>query len=290
MTSLLVDRCAAARAYLGRVARSSEAQFGVRSVVDRAVWLRFHGSAGGHRWVSRQSDGGARGNRWSAGARKGQATLFRAPLRVANELGRAIGDRPRHPWGDDHGNRSREHARTGSTRSSRPILTSFDTSYAWNYGSVKEGLRDLYEKAKREQWNGTTQLAWNTQRRSRERDHARPRSTRCATTRRSRSSTGKELARARHAQLALQLSQFLHGEQGALIVASQLVGGGAVDRGEVLRGHADDGRGAPRRGVQPLPAREDGMGVADQRIARRSCSTRRSATAAGTSSTSACRS
>ena len=31
------------------------------------------------------------------------------------------------------------------------LLTSFDTSYAWNYGSVKEGLRDLYEKAKRDQ-------------------------------------------------------------------------------------------------------------------------------------------
>ncbi len=43
------------------------------------------------------------------------------------------------------------------------ILASFDTNYAWNYGSVKEGLRDLYEKAKRDQWNGTTQLAWNTE-------------------------------------------------------------------------------------------------------------------------------
>src|SRR5207248_3604920 len=42
------------------------------------------------------------------------------------------------------------------------ILTSFDSSYAWNYGSVKDGLRDLYEKAKRDQWNGTTQLAWDT--------------------------------------------------------------------------------------------------------------------------------
>ena len=42
------------------------------------------------------------------------------------------------------------------------ILTSFDTSYAWNYGSVKEGLRDLYEKAKREQWNATSQLKWDT--------------------------------------------------------------------------------------------------------------------------------
>src|SRR4030095_15268329 len=42
------------------------------------------------------------------------------------------------------------------------ILTTYDTTYAWNYGSVKEGLRDLYEKAKRDQWNGTTQLAWDT--------------------------------------------------------------------------------------------------------------------------------
>src|SRR5947208_9216316 len=42
------------------------------------------------------------------------------------------------------------------------ILTSFDTSYAWNYGNLKEGLRDLYEKAKRDQWNGTTQLSRGT--------------------------------------------------------------------------------------------------------------------------------
>lgn len=42
------------------------------------------------------------------------------------------------------------------------VLASFDTNYVWNYGSVKEGLHDLYEKAKRDQWNGTTQLAWDT--------------------------------------------------------------------------------------------------------------------------------
>src|SRR3989454_6276870 len=103
------------------------------------------------------------------------------------------------------------------------LLTSFDTSYAWNYGSVKEGLRDLYEKAKREQWNGTTQLAWDT-----DVDPERgilpevvqplagyPPYERLTT---------REKARVRHAQIALQLSQFLHGEQGALIVASQLVG------------------------------------------------------------------
>jgi hypothetical protein len=103
------------------------------------------------------------------------------------------------------------------------ILTSFDTSYAWNYGSVKEGLRDLYEKAKREQWNGTTQLAWDTdvdpeseiipQIYNPLEDYAPYKKL-----------THKEVLHGRHAQMAWQLSQFMHGEQGALIVASQLVG------------------------------------------------------------------
>ncbi len=104
------------------------------------------------------------------------------------------------------------------------ILTSFDTNYAWNYGSVKQGLRDLYEKAKREQWNSTTQLAWDT--------HVEPEAGILPEEINPLKGYGpydrldaKEQARLRHAQVALQLSQFLHGEQGALIVASQLVGG-----------------------------------------------------------------
>jgi hypothetical protein len=104
------------------------------------------------------------------------------------------------------------------------ILTSFDTNYVWNYGSVKEGLHDLYEKAKREQWNGTTQLAWGTQ--------VDPEGEIIPQVVNPLSEYGpfkkldaRERRRLQHAQVALQLSQFLHGEQGALIVASQLVGG-----------------------------------------------------------------
>ena len=103
------------------------------------------------------------------------------------------------------------------------ILTSFDSCYTWNYGSVKAGLHELYEKAKREQWNSTTQLAWDTkvdpeaeiipQVFNPLEDYAPYRLL-----------NDKERARFRHAQVALQLSQFLHGEQGAMIVASQLVG------------------------------------------------------------------
>ncbi|MCA9510060.1 MAG: ferritin-like domain-containing protein [Myxococcota bacterium] len=104
------------------------------------------------------------------------------------------------------------------------ILTSFDTNYVWNYGSIHEGLHDLYEKAKRDQWNSTTQLAWDTQ--------VDPEANILPQGVNPLQGWGpfeklddKERQRFHHAQVALQLSQFLHGEQGALIVASQLVGG-----------------------------------------------------------------
>src|SRR5207249_7646442 len=86
------------------------------------------------------------------------------------------------------------------------LLTSFDTSYAWNYGRVKEGLRDLYEKAKREQWNGTTQLAWDTDvdpERGILPDLIQPLAGYPPYER----LTVREKARLRHAQVALQLSQ-----------------------------------------------------------------------------------
>jgi hypothetical protein len=103
------------------------------------------------------------------------------------------------------------------------ILTAFDTTYAWNYGSVKEGLRDLYEKAKREQWNGTLQLRWDTP--------VDPESEVIPQAYNPLTDYGpykrfdaKQVAHFNHATIAWQLSQFMHGEQGALIVASQLTG------------------------------------------------------------------
>ncbi len=104
------------------------------------------------------------------------------------------------------------------------ILTSFDTNYAWNYASVKEGLGDLYEKAKREQWNSTTQLAWDTDV-DPESEIIPPAVNPLNDYGPFKKLNAKEHRRLRHAQMSLQLSQFLHGEQGALIVASQLVGG-----------------------------------------------------------------
>jgi len=110
-----------------------------------------------------------------------------------------------------------------SAREVETLLTSFDTAYAWRYEGVKEGLLDLYEKAKREQWNSTTTLPWDT--------HVDPESeilpqplNPLAQFSGFQKLNERERTRVRHAQVSLQLSQFLHGEQGALIVASQLVG------------------------------------------------------------------
>ena len=52
------------------------------------------------------------------------------------------------------------------------------------------------------------------------------------------------------------LSQFLHGEQGALMCTGPHRRDRAVDRRQVLRRHPGDGRGPPRRGVRPVPRRE----------------------------------
>ena len=103
------------------------------------------------------------------------------------------------------------------------ILTSFDTSYVWNYGSVKEGLRDLYEKAKREQWNGSELLDWSTDVDPESEiipQHFNPLEDYGPY----KKLSPKQVREFRHAQLAWTLSQFLHGEQGAMITASQLVG------------------------------------------------------------------
>lgn len=103
------------------------------------------------------------------------------------------------------------------------ILTSFDSHYTWRYGDVSKELRDLYEKSVREQWNATTELPWETSVDPEDelvpaamdplQDYAP-----------FRKLPEKERTRFRHATLARQLSQFLHGGQGALLAASQLVG------------------------------------------------------------------
>jgi hypothetical protein len=104
----------------------------------------------------------------------------------------------------------------------RKIPTLFEATWLNRYHLESDSLTRLYEKSKNEQWNGSTLLDW-----SREVDpesdilpsHALLLGGFAPYERLSQ----REKIKLRHEVLAYQLSQFLHGEQGALAVASQLV-------------------------------------------------------------------
>ena len=153
-------------------------------------------------------------------------------------------------------------------------------------------LSKLYEKAKTSQWNGDD--------RPRLGDRGRPgegRAARLAQAATARfqapqsTSTGtpfekwgdKEWLAVRHRGAELDaVSQFMHGEQGALLCTAQDRRDRAVDRRQVLRGDAGDGRGPPRRGVRQVPRQKLDGPLPDQRPPRACCSTTSSTTAAGT--------
>ena len=139
--------------------------------------------------------------------------------------------------------------------------------FTWDYEKGRRpALNRLYEKAKTSQWNGETDLPWDTDvdqeavvmanatanlggpgrrhRRERHRRHAV----------RQVGPRGVDPGRRREPELDA-VSQFMHGEQGALRVHGQDRRDRAVDRRQVLRVDAGHGRGPPRRGLRQVPRR-----------------------------------
>ena len=106
--------------------------------------------------------------------------------------------------------------------SSEPISTRFDTQYSWNYGTTRQDLRGLYEKAKRDQWNATDQLAWSTSVDPEDELVPDIQVPVYGTYIWDRLTPG-EIRKLRREALAWTLSQFMHGEQGALLATAQIV-------------------------------------------------------------------
>jgi hypothetical protein len=102
------------------------------------------------------------------------------------------------------------------------LPTAFDASYTWNYGVNRQELRNLYEKAKREQWNATEQLAWATDV-DPEAEHVPDVQIPVYGTHIWEKLTPGEIKKLRRESLAWTLSQFMHGEQGALLATAQIV-------------------------------------------------------------------
>src|SRR5262245_4352228 len=105
---------------------------------------------------------------------------------------------------------------------SEAITTRFETQYSWNYGTTRQDLRGLYEKAKRDQWNATDQLAWSTSV-DPEAEIVPDIQVPVYGTHIWEKLTPAEIRKLRREALAWTLSQFMHGEQGALLATAQIV-------------------------------------------------------------------
>jgi hypothetical protein len=95
-------------------------------------------------------------------------------------------------------------------------------TYTWKYEAHKEELRALYEKAKKEQWNGATYLNWQTSV-DPEAELMPDMNNPLFGTHLWEKMTKQEIGRMRQESYSWMLSQFMHGEQGALLTASQIV-------------------------------------------------------------------
>ena len=133
-------------------------------------------------------------------------------------------------------------------------------SYNWDYTEADNRIKKLYELGKRLNWNATTDVDWSI-------DYARDKSNPPGVADVSPMqgwapydalSEEKRLELAWHDQ-AWTLSQFLHGEQGALLVASQLVSCAPTYNAKLYAASQTFDEARPCRGVQPLPAAEGGL-------------------------------
>ncbi|HLK12601.1 MAG TPA: ferritin-like domain-containing protein [Candidatus Binatia bacterium] len=102
------------------------------------------------------------------------------------------------------------------------VRSAFDTTYTWDYGVTRQDLRNLYEKAKRDQWNATDQLAWSTPV-DPEAELVPDIQIPVYGTHIWEKLTPAEVKKLRREALAWTLSQFMHGEQGALLATAQIV-------------------------------------------------------------------
>jgi len=116
-----------------------------------------------------------------------------------------------------------EPARSTTSQDDVELLpTTFDVAYTWNYDTVRQDLRNLYEKAKREQWNATEQLAWNTSV-DPEAELVPDFQIPVYGTHIWEKLTEGDIRKLRREALSWTLSQFMHGEQGALLATAQIV-------------------------------------------------------------------
>src|SRR2546428_9833278 len=103
------------------------------------------------------------------------------------------------------------------------VHESSHTVFNWDYEVGREALLNLYEKGKRLQWNASTDIDWSIDVDPERFPDFLPPEAVNALLNPPKKLEVKELVRVRTHQLGWMLSQFLHGEQGALLATAQIV-------------------------------------------------------------------
>src|SRR5437667_8875227 len=103
------------------------------------------------------------------------------------------------------------------------VPESSDTVFNWDYEVGREALLNLYEKGKRLQWNASTDIDWSIDVDPERFPDFLPPEQVNALLNPPEKLEVKELVRVRTHQLGWMLSQFMHGEQGALLATAQIV-------------------------------------------------------------------
>jgi P-aminobenzoate N-oxygenase AurF len=103
------------------------------------------------------------------------------------------------------------------------VTAPFTTEFTWEYDDGRADLLALYEKGKRQQWNATSRIDWSA-----DLDPENPMLLPDETMSLYGSDLWRGLSQRQIADLrrysqALNISQFMHGEQGALICAAKIV-------------------------------------------------------------------
>jgi hypothetical protein len=99
----------------------------------------------------------------------------------------------------------------------------FDTNFRWEYHDGRDSLLKLYEKGKERQWNANTRIDWSQDLDPENPEQLPDESIPLFGSDVFTALTPSEKATLRRHFQSWQLSQFLHGEQGALICTAKIV-------------------------------------------------------------------
>ena len=100
-----------------------------------------------------------------------------------------------------------------------------ETTFNWEYNDLRENLLSLYEKGKDRQWNASHRIDWSLDIDPENPIEIPDHYIAIYDTPYWKKMTPKEKVKARHHFQSWQFSQFLHGEQGALICTAKIVQG-----------------------------------------------------------------